>query len=140
MVVVTPDDLVNAVARDRRMIGYRVRRQGDGWIELEVVAQRSKTPVLLVIAWPETWRDPEALRPHLVRARSGNYALLVVGSDSELDEARLAELPADADITALAAPMSMTRLLLSLRSRADAIALRMSAAAIEIELERSRHE
>jgi len=138
--VVTPDDLVNAVARDRRMIGYRVRRQGDGWIELEVVAQRSKTAVLLVIAWPETWRDPEALRPHLVRARSGNYALLVVGSDAELEEARLAELPADADITALAAPISMTRLLLSLRSRADAIALRMSAAAIEIELERSRHE
>ena len=138
--VVTPDDLVNAVARDRRMLGYRVRRQGDGWIELEVVAQRSKTPVLLVIAWPETWRDADALRPHLVRARSGNYALLIVGSDAELDEARLAEQPADADISALAAPMSMTRLLLALRSRAEAIAMRMGAAAIEIELERSRHE
>ena len=38
MVVASPDDLVAAVSRDRRMAGYRVRRQGDGWIELEVVA------------------------------------------------------------------------------------------------------
>ena len=36
MVVGSPDDLVAAVSRDRRMLGYRVRRQGDGWIELEV--------------------------------------------------------------------------------------------------------
>jgi HD-GYP domain-containing protein (c-di-GMP phosphodiesterase class II) len=140
MVVVSPDDLVNAVARDRRMIGYRVRRQGDGWIELEVVAQRSKVPVLLVVAWPEVWRDAQALVPHLVRARSGNYALLLCGNDAELDAARLADLPGDADITALAAPLSMTRLLLQLRSRSEAIALRMAAAAIELELERSRHE
>src|SRR5579859_6514417 len=112
MQVVSPDDLVNAVARDRRFIGYRVRRQGDGWIELEVVAQRSKVPVLLVVAWPEVWRDPDALTPHLIRARSGNYALLLCGTDGELDDARLAELPADADITALHSPMSMTRLLL----------------------------
>ena len=140
VLLASPDDLVNAVARDRRMIGYRVRRQGDGWIELEVVAQRAKMPVLLVVAWPDVWRDPEALRPHLVRARSGNYALLVVGSDPELDEARLAEQPADADVTALGSPVSMTRLLMSLRSRADAIALRMNAASLELELERSRHE
>nr|HEX4317517.1 HD domain-containing phosphohydrolase [Kofleriaceae bacterium] len=140
MVVVTPDDLVNAVARDRRMIGYRVRRQGDGWIELEVVAQRSKSPVLLVVAWPDVWRSEDALRSHLVRARSGNYALLLCGSDDELDEGRLAELPSDVDITAISAPMSMTRLLLQLRSRADAIAMRINAATIEIELERSRHE
>ncbi|MBL0213701.1 MAG: hypothetical protein IPQ07_07450 [Myxococcales bacterium] len=71
VVVASPDDLVNAVSRDRRMMGYRVRRQGDGWIELEVVAQRARLPVLLVIAWPEVWRDAEQLAPHLVRARSG---------------------------------------------------------------------
>ena len=43
------------------MLGYRVRRQGDGWIELEVVAQRARMPVLLVLAWPEVWRDPAQL-------------------------------------------------------------------------------
>jgi HD-GYP domain-containing protein (c-di-GMP phosphodiesterase class II) len=140
MVVASPDDLVNAVARDRRMIGYRVRRQGDGWIELEVVAQRARMPVLLVLAWPDVWKDPEQLKPHLVRARSGNYGLIVVGTDPELEEARLDAMPGDSDITALAAPVGMTRMLLTLKARADAIALRMASATIELELERSRHE
>ncbi|MCX5743012.1 MAG: GAF domain-containing protein [Proteobacteria bacterium] len=139
-IIGSPDDLVNAVARDRRMIGYRVRRQGDGWIELEVVAQRSKLAVLLVVAWPEVWRDADLLRPHLVRARSGNYALIVVGSDDELEAAKLDTMPADADFTAVAAPMGMARLLLTLRNRAEAIAQRMAAAGLELELEQSRHE
>src|SRR5262245_57829957 len=128
MVVAGPDDLVNAVARDRRMIGYRVRRQGDGWIELEVVAQRARMPVLLVLAGPSVWQDAEQLAPHLVRARSGNYSLIVVGTDAELEEAGLDKMPADADITASAAPIGMTRLLLTLRARSEAIAQRMASA------------
>jgi len=140
VVVASPDDLVNVVARDRRMMAYRVRRQGDGWIELEVVAQRARMPVLLVLAWPEVWRDPEQLRPHLVRARSGNYSLVVVGSDAELEEARLDTMPADADMSAVVAPIGMTRLLLTLRARSEAIAQRMACASLELELERSRHE
>jgi len=140
VIVASPDDLVNAVARDRRMLGYRVRRQGDGWIELEVVAQRSRMPVLLVLAWPDVWTDAEQLKPHLVRARSGNYGLIVVGSDQELEAARLDAMPGDSDLTAMVSPIGMARLLLTLRARADAIALRMATATIELELERSRHE
>src|SRR5512140_3448944 len=112
MVVASPDDLVGAVARDRRMGGYRVRRQGDGWIELEVVAQRTRMPVLLVLAWPEVWKDP----------------------------AQLGAMPADTDITPVVAPLGMTRLLLTLRGRADAIVQRMSCATSDLDLERSRHE
>ncbi len=140
MVVTSPDDLVNAVTRDRRMAGYRVRRQGDGWIELEVVAQRTRNPVLLVLAWPEVWKDEAALQPHLIRARSGNYGLIFVGTDPELEEARLDTAPSDADLTSLHAPIGMARMLLLLRTRADAIAMRMNAATLELELERSRHE
>ncbi|MBS1119185.1 MAG: metal dependent phosphohydrolase [Deltaproteobacteria bacterium] len=140
MVVASPDDLVSAVARDRRMLGYRVRRQGDGWIELEVVAQRARMPVMLVLVWPEVWRDEALLRPHLVRARSGNYGLIVVGQDREIEEARLDTMPSDADLMAISAPIGMARLLLTLRTRADAIAQRMACAGIELELERSRHE
>jgi HD-GYP domain-containing protein (c-di-GMP phosphodiesterase class II) len=140
MVVATPDDLVHAVSRDRRMAGYRVRRQGDGWIELEVISQRPRAAVLVVLAWPDVWRDPTALEPHLIRARSGNYGLILVGTDTELEDARLDHTSHDADITALAGPISMVRLLLLLRSRADAIAMRMTAAAGELELERARHE
>ncbi|MDQ3301166.1 MAG: GAF domain-containing protein, partial [Myxococcota bacterium] len=136
----SPDDLVNAVARDRRMNGYRVRRQGDGWIELEVLAQRARMPVMLVLAWPDVWRDAEQLRPHLVRARSGNYGLIVVGTDDEIEAARLDTTPGDTDLTAMSAPIGFARLLLTLRERSDAIAQRMAAATIELELERSRHE
>src|SRR4051812_32060972 len=121
MVVASPDDLVNAVSRDRRMAGYRVRRQGDGWIELEVLAQRAKSPVLLVLAWPEVWRDTPALHPHLIRARAGNYGLILVGQDSEFEEARLDTAPADSDLTTIVAPISMVRLLLMLRTRSEAI-------------------
>ncbi len=140
MVVGTPDDLVHAVARDRRMTGYRVRRQGDGWIELEVVAQRARGPVLLVLAWPDVWRDAAQLEPHLVRARSGNYGLILVGSDAELEERGLDVTQADADLTAIGTPMSMVRMLLLLKNRAEAIAMRMQAATVELELERQRHE
>jgi HD-GYP domain-containing protein (c-di-GMP phosphodiesterase class II) len=140
MVVASPDDLVSAVARDRRMLGYRVRRQGDGWIELEVVGQRGRSSVLLVLVWPEVWKDEAALHPHLVRARSGNYGLFIVGSDEDFEAARVDAMPADGDITALSMPISMTRLLLGLRARGEAIAQRQTAATIELELERSRHE
>jgi len=141
MVVASPDDLVSAVARDRRMVGYRLRRQGEGWIELDVPAFKGRIgEVLLVLAWPEVWKDKAALEPHLIRARAGNYGLILVGTDQELEEARLDAEPVDADLTALSSPISMARLLLLLRNRAESIALRMSAATIELELERSRHE
>jgi HD-GYP domain-containing protein (c-di-GMP phosphodiesterase class II) len=138
--VASPDELVGAVARDRRMAGYRVRRQGDGWIELEVVAQRSRMPVLLVLAWPEVWKDAALLKPHLVRARSGNYGLMLVGTDAELEAAQLDTVPADTDLSAMISPIGMTRLLLALRGRADAIVQRMACASGDLDLERSRHE
>ena len=140
MVVGAPDDLVAAVSGDRRMSGYRVRRQGEGWIELEVIAQRARSPVMLVLAWPETWRDTVAFAPHLTRARSGNYGLILVGTPEELEEAKLDTVSTDADLTALSAPITMVQLLLALRSRADAIAMRITAATIELEHERARHE
>jgi HD-GYP domain-containing protein (c-di-GMP phosphodiesterase class II) len=140
MVVASPDDLVSAVSRDRRMSAYRVRRQGDGWIELEVVAQRARLSALLVIAWPSVWLDAEQLRPHLIRARSGNYGLILVGTDAEIEEAKLDAIPADADVIAAVAPLGMSRLLLLLRSRADAIAQRVASATLELEVEQSRHE
>src|SRR5512143_1737172 len=140
MVVASPDDLVSAVARDRRMVGYRVRRQGEGWIELEVLAQRARSPVMLVLAWPEVWKDRTAFTPHLIRARSGNYGLILVGADGELEEAKLDAAETDSDLTAINAPIEMVRLLLLLRARSEAIAMRMQSAGLELELERSRHE
>src|SRR5688572_11902814 len=140
MMVTSPDDLVNAVARDRRMAAYRVRRQGDGWIELEAVAQRARTPALLVFAWPSVWRDAKQLQPHLMRARSGNYGLLLVGTDAEIEAAQLDTISTDTDMIPVVAPIGMSRLLLLLRSRTEAIVQRLASATLELELERSRHE
>src|SRR5260370_42053670 len=94
----------------------------------------------MVLAWPAVWQNERLLKPHLVRARSGNYGLIVVGTDAELEDAKLDAQPADSDLTAIASPIGMSRLLLTLRSRAEAIAQRGQGAAIELELERSRHE
>ena len=140
MVVAGPDDLVSAVSRDRRMAAYRVRRQGDGWIELEVVAQRGRSAALLVLAWPSVWLDAEQLRPHLIRARSGNYGLILVGTEAEIEAARLDTIPADTDVVAEVGPIGVSRLLLLLRSRAEVIAQRTASATLELEVERSRHE
>jgi HD-GYP domain-containing protein (c-di-GMP phosphodiesterase class II) len=140
MVVASLDDLVDAVARDQRMRAYRVRYQGDGWIELEMIAQPPRMPPLLVLVWPAVWQNPDQLRPHLVRARSGNYGLIMVGTDAELEESKLDSQPADTDLSAIATPIGTSRLVLMLRTRFEAIAQRMAAAALELELERSRHE
>jgi len=138
--VASPDDLVGVVARDRRMGAYRVRRQGDGWIELEVVAQRARLPVFLVLAWPQVWQDQAQLTPHLVRARTGNYGLILVGADPDFEGAQLDAMPADTDLTVMVAPIGVTRLLVTLRGRADAIVQRMACATSELALERAHHE
>ena len=86
MVVAGPDDLVNAVARDRRMVGYRVRRQGDAWIELEVIAQRARSPVLLVLAWPDVWRDAMRLQPHLVVEREDQRHVGAIAAHAQCEQ------------------------------------------------------
>ena len=148
-VVSSPDDLVNVVARDRGMSAYRVRRQGEGWVELEVAPPRMRGgAVFLVVAWPELWRDASALEPHLVRARSGNYSLILLGADDDFDVAALdgaAAAPApgslaDTDVVSMPSPLATAHLLRALRARADASAQRLAAAALELEVELARHE
>lgn len=138
--VTSPDDLVNVVARDRSLSMYRVRRQGEGWVELEFVPQRSRgVPVFLVVAWPELWKSPRALEPHLVRARSGNYGLILLGADDDFT-AQLESHLADTDVLSLPSPIATSHLLRALRSRADACSQRLAAAALELEVELARHE
>ena len=128
--IASPDDLIAAVDADRRLAVWRLRRQGPGWLELETRASlaRAKAPLVLVLAWLEVWRDAEALRPHLVRARSGGYALMLVGDDATFAGTDLVALVDDADVAALAVPASIERVALALRSRAEASALRQIAA------------
>lgn len=135
----SPADVVGAVSSDRRFAGYRVRRQGLGWVELEGAGQRTPA-VFVVLAWPELWQDANAFRPHLIRARSGNYGLVLVGAAGELESAGLEARCGDADFSTLALPVAMGQLVLHLRNRANAMAMQLAAAALELELERSRHD
>jgi HD-GYP domain-containing protein (c-di-GMP phosphodiesterase class II) len=137
------DDVVAAIARDERLANCTVRRQDPGWLELEVSGLsrgRGAGPVLLVLAWPEVWSDAARLAPHLVRARSGNYGLLLVGEDADFVGKRVDSHAHDTDVGVLAVPISPTRFALGLRVRADACAMRLAAAVMELDLERARRE
>jgi HD-GYP domain-containing protein (c-di-GMP phosphodiesterase class II) len=139
----TADDVVAAIARDERLAGCTVRRQETGWLEVEVTGlsrAKGEGGVMLVLCWPEVWNDAVRLAPHLVRARSGNYGLLVVGEDDDFIARRIDHYAHDADVGALAIPLSVTRFLLALRVRADACAQRLAGAVMELEIERARRE
>jgi HD-GYP domain-containing protein (c-di-GMP phosphodiesterase class II) len=140
--VATIADVVAAVTADARLGAWMLRRSGDGWLELEVarLSARGKGPIIAVLAWPEVWLEPRRLEPHLVRARSGNYGLCLVGTDADFAAGAVERLADDGDVAAIALPTSIARLALALRARAEAQALRMAAAALELELEQARHE
>ena len=86
MVVASPDDLVSAVARDRRMSGYRVRRQGDGWIELAPLAyMRGRTLNHSFIILDEAQNTtPEQMKMFLTRIGFGATAV-VNGDITQID-------------------------------------------------------
>jgi len=138
----TRDDVVAAVAHDPRLAIWKERGRGDGWLELELsgASGRGKSAVLVVLVWPEEWMDARRLAPHMVRARSGNYGLLLAGSDDDFVHGAVDRLSRDGDVAAVAMPASVPRLALALRARAESVAVRQVAAALELDLERAHHE
>jgi len=137
----TPEELGVAVGSEARLRGWTIRTQGPGWIELEVAGLvRSRGPVIVVLCWPDLWRDRAALVPHLVRSRSGGYGLMLVGTDDDFSGGAIDELTNEADLGAMSVPAPIGRVALALKARAEAVTLRMAAAALELELERAHHE
>ncbi len=138
-------ELLAAVNFDARLAGWAVRAQAPGWLELELVGlARGRGPVISVLVWPEVWQDRAALAPHLVRARSGSYGLVLVGTDDDFaavaDRGAIDQLTGEGDVAVLAVPASPVRIALTLRARAESVAMRMVAAALELELERAHYE
>ncbi len=140
--VATEDDVVQAVATTTALAPWTVKRSGPGWLELELAApaRAGRAPVALVLAWPALWRDPVAIAPHLMRARSGGYGLMLVGTDDDFVGGQALELADAADVAAMSVPTSIERLALALRSRAEAGVLRQVAAALELQLAQAQHE
>ena len=131
----TRDELLSAVRSDSRFADWTVREEGPGWAELV------RAPVVLVLAWPELWRDRAALEPHLTRARSGNYGLLVVGTAQELADGQVEELADGAvHLTPLVVPIPAGALAVSLGSLADSGRRVLERAEVELALERAMYE
>ena len=91
--VSTAAELVAALGVERLLGGWKVRAEGPGWLELEVSGlARGRGPVISVLVWPEVWRERASLAPHLMRARSGAYGLMLVGRDDEFAAVAIEEL------------------------------------------------
>ena len=71
----TVDDVARAFETEERLAAWKVRDKTAAYVEIE------RDEVVLVLAWPELWQDAEAFDAHRTRARSGNYSLILFGSD-----------------------------------------------------------
>ena len=125
-----------ALAADPRLADWTVQPAGEaGYLEL------ARGHVFAVLAWPELWRDPARLAPHVARARCGNYTLFLVGRADQL-----ADAPADqADdpalrMTVLTVPTSPAALAISLRARGEADRRSLELADLELALEQAHYE
>ena len=131
----TREQLLSALGSDPRLAEWTSRGEGAGYVEL------TRGPVVVVLAWPEIWRDGALVEPHLTRARSGNHTLILVGTADDLAGGRIDELARDAvRIAPLVVPTSTGALALTLRSLADADLRTFDRAELELALERARYE
>jgi HD-GYP domain-containing protein (c-di-GMP phosphodiesterase class II) len=130
----TRDDVIAALAADPRLRSWAVKSE-PGYLEL------SRDPVIMVMAWPELWRDRARIAPHLVRARTGNYTLILLGSSEEL-----AGAPADQvsepsmRMTVLTVPTSPAALAITLCARGEADRRALELADLELAVEQASYE
>jgi HD-GYP domain-containing protein (c-di-GMP phosphodiesterase class II) len=131
------EEVAATLVRDPRFERWGVRSRGADWIEV------LRDGAILVLVWPSLWQDDERLEPHLVRSRSGNYGLMLLGTDDDFEhgtiDGRLHRAGA-ADVVLMAVPVAPARMVLALQARTDAIRVRQQAAGLELDLERAHHE
>lgn len=134
MMLTSVDDVAAAIVGDERFAHWSVRDRGDGYLEL------SRASTILVLVWPELWRNSDALSPHLTRARTGNYSLILLGNDDDYVGGAVDTIRDVPDLTLVNTPVPPQRLAVALSSRGDTTRLRSEKAEIELALERAHHE
>ncbi|WP_428262909.1 HD domain-containing phosphohydrolase [Haliangium sp.] len=135
--VTSVDDMRRLLAGDARLGGWRVIDRSVDYLEIE---QRE---VFLVLLWPALWQRPEALEPHLVRARSGNYGIVLFGTDVELAAGPPAGPIETLDaphIAVMPVPAPAGRIVLGLRQAYTFGCMQRDAAEAELDLDRARYE
>jgi HD-GYP domain-containing protein (c-di-GMP phosphodiesterase class II) len=131
----TSGDVARALGDDPRLAEWTLVQQGDGFLEIE------RGGAVLVLVWAAVWQRRDRLAPHLARARTGGYTLVVVGSGAELADGQIAELATEVPrVLMLALPTTSATLAVWLRGLGEGERLLREMADLELNLERSRYE
>jgi HD-GYP domain-containing protein (c-di-GMP phosphodiesterase class II) len=134
----TREQVVSTLGADPRFASWRVSGEASGYLEV------TRGQVVVVLAWPELWQRRDALAPHLTRARSGNYSLLLIGGAEELASGAIDDLPGAGDpgvrMGLLSLPTSPGAMAIVLGSLGDADRRLRDLAEVELNLERARYE
>lgn len=128
------DDVANAIADDDRFSQWSLQARDQGYLEL------ANGEIILVLVWPQLWRDPFRFEAHLTRARTGNYSLMLLGRDEDFIEGHVDEIVSVPDVVTVPTPVPPSRLAVAIKSRGEETRLRIEKAALELGLERARHE
>ena len=125
----------SAIETDPTFSAWEITETGDHFVAIR------SSDVVLVLAAPALWLDAKAIAPHWVRARSGNYTLLLVGTDEELEKGAADAVGDEFTASALVTvPITTVRLSLTLTSTQRVHGFRLDLAKRELSLERARYE
>ena len=130
----TVEDVAGVIREDARFAAWSVRSAGDGFIEIDL--GRTAT----VICWPELWRDAKRLAPHLTRARTGVFPLVLAGNSDDFAAGKVDEIDDPATTRLVTIPMSPQRLQVLLRSQTAIWDRERNMAQRDLQLERARYE
>ena len=128
------DEVAEAIANGDRFSQWSVQVTGEWYVELV------SGEIILVLVWPTLWRDRQRFEPHLIRARTGNYSLILLGRDEDFIDGKVDELEDVPDLMTVPIPVPRQRLAVAIRSRGEETRLRCEKAAVELNLERAHHE
>ncbi len=137
------DEVRGLLARDPRLAGWYIIADSDDYLEIAFDDPAAHGAVYLVLCWPSLWQRPGGLAPHLVRARSGNYGLLLFGDDEQLAAGTPLGPVEDLDaphVVPVPLPIPTSRLLMTLRQAFHFGRLQREAASAELDLDRARYE
>ncbi len=128
------EEVADAIETDDRFARWSIKARDRGFLEL------ASGSTILALVWPEIWRDPFRFEPHLMRARTGNYSLVLFGDDREFVEAQVDSVGDTTDLVVVPTPAPPERVALVLNARGEETRLRVEKAELELTLERARHE
>lgn len=132
----TVEDVAGAISGDPRFSSWRIRSEGPDGLELAL----HRGNCVLLLLGPRLWKRPDLLAPHLQRARSGAFGLVLCGTEEDFSSGRVDRIDDPPIVGLCPTPISMERLVAFLRSQGELLRRMRDMAGRDIELGRSRYE